>query len=263
MLTIQDYAAVNSLDEAFELLEKRRINTLLGGGAFLRLGSKRIGTAIDLSKLALDYVNEMDNVIEIGAMTTLRQIETSSALLNNFTGVLPRAASAIGGVQLRNIATVGGTVYSRYGFSDFLTALMVLNADVLLYKKGKIPLEQFMKEGSPRDILIKVIVPKTGLKASFLSVRNSKNDLAVLNAAVSRQDSRWRIAVGARPQRAALAVNASLYLSESLRLPESVERAAILACKELVFGTNLRAGAEYRKNICQVLVKRAITEVLQ
>lgn len=263
MLTIQDYAVVNSLDEAYEILKKRRINTLLGGGGFLRLGSKRIGTAIDLSNLGLDYINELDDVIEIGAMTSFRQIETSSVLQKYFAGVLPKAVSTIGGIQLRNIVTIGATVYSRYGFSDLLTALMVLDADVLLYQKGKISLKKFMKEGSPRDIVSKIIIPKTDLRASFLSLRNSKNDLAVLNAAVSRQGLSWRIAVGARPQRAALALNAAEYLAGTPLSPESIRRTAELASQELVFGTNLRAGADYRKNICQVLIKRAVTEVLQ
>lgn len=263
MLTIQDYTVVSSLEEAYKMLQKRRINTLLGGGAFLSLGSKRIGTALDLSGLGLDYINDLVDAIEIGAMTSFRQIETSKLLQENFSGILPHAVSTIGGIQLRNIVTAGATVYSRYGFSDFLTALMVLDADVVLFQKGRISLDKFMKDGSPRDIVIKIILPKSELTAAYKSLRNSTSDLAILNAAVSRKGSTWRIAVGARPQRAALAVAAAEYLANNPLTPESIQHAAQLAAQELVFGTNLRAGREYRQEICQVLVKRAVMEVVK
>ncbi|WP_338013823.1 hypothetical protein [Desulforamulus profundi] len=38
---------------------------------------------------------------------------------------------------------------------------------------------------------------------------------------------------------------------------------AAMAVEELSFGSNIRGTAEYRKAMCKVLVKRAITEVLQ
>lgn len=262
MITIQDYIFPKSIEEAYEILNKRRSNTIIGGSAFLRMGSKEIGTAIDLSNLHLNYISEMDETIEIGGMTTFREIETNSILLKYFDGILSESVKNIVGVQLRNIVTVGATVYSRYGFSDFITALLSLDADVVLYHGGKISLEEFLENGSKKDILVKIIIPKTDRKASFQMMRNSKSDYGILNVSVSNYDKDWKVVVGARPRRAKVAKNASKYLSGSKVEIEDIEYAAILAVNELNFGSNMRGSKQYREAICKVLVKRAIMEVL-
>lgn len=262
MISIQDYALPATLEEAYEVLTAKKSNTILGGCAFLRMGSKKIAVAVDLAKLGLDFINESDDNIEIGAMTTFRNIETSPVLAKYFNGVLPQAVSHIVGVQLRNSVTVGATVYSRYGFSDFITALLSLDADVVLYKGGQVSLETFLENGAKKDILVKVIIPKTDRKAAFQTMRNSRSDYAVLNAAVSNKENDWKVVVGARPQRAKIARAASHYLAESQLTKEDIEYAAELAANELTFGSNIRGSGEYREAICKVLVKRAIMEVL-
>lgn len=261
MILIRDYVVVSSLDEAHNLLQQRRSNTLLGGGAFLGLSSKKIGTAIDLSQLNLDFILEEDKTIEIGAMTTFRQIETSPLLHEYFNGILPHSVTNIGGVQLRNIVTVGGTIYPRYGFSDLLTALMVLEADIVLFKGGQLPLREFLEYKTTKDIIVKIIIPKNKRCAKFSALRNSQSDYALLNVAVSCLDNQWLIAVGARPQRAKIALEASLSLSRTGLTPQNIEHAALKASQELTFGTNMRGGKEYRKAISSVLIKRAIMEV--
>ncbi|HBH0945500.1 TPA: FAD-binding protein, partial [Clostridioides difficile] len=52
MITIKEYVVPKSLDEAYELLISRKNNIILGGCGFLKLGSKNIGSAIDLKDLA-------------------------------------------------------------------------------------------------------------------------------------------------------------------------------------------------------------------
>lgn len=41
---------------------------------WMRLGNARVKTAIDLSELGLDQIEETDHVFKIGAMCTLRQL---------------------------------------------------------------------------------------------------------------------------------------------------------------------------------------------
>lgn len=262
MITIKNYALPQKLEEAYSILNEKRNNVILGGCAFLRMGSKKIETAVDLSKLDLKYINENDETIEIGAMTTFREIETSSILKKYFDGVLPKSVENIVGVQLRNIVTAGGTVYSRYGFSDFITALLSLDAEIILYKQGRVALEEYLQKGAEKDILVKVIIPKTCRKAAFQMMRNSRSDYAILNVAVSNKDNDWKIVVGARPQRAKIAKEASQYLSKSNKSIEKIEEAALMVSKELNFESNMRGSKEYREAICKVLVKRAIMEVL-
>lgn len=128
---IKDYIRPKSLEEAYELLSSNKNSRILGGGAFLRLGSKCINTAIDLCDLDLNYIKETDEGIEIGAMTTFRDLEKSQILKEYFGNLLADALKGIVGVQFRNYVTVGASVYSKYGFSDLITALLALDCTLV------------------------------------------------------------------------------------------------------------------------------------
>jgi CO/xanthine dehydrogenase FAD-binding subunit len=263
VFTVLDVVQPDKLEEAYEILIKRRNNLILGGCAFLKMSNKRIGTGIDLSKLNLDYITEDHEHFEIGAMTTLRDMETNSLLKENFNGILPKSVRDIIGVQFRNGVTVGASVYSRFGFSDLITALLVLDTEVELYKSGRIPLRDFLENPYEKDILIRLWIKKNPRTAVFSSFRKSASDFAVLNVAVSKLNGQWTIAAGARPRRAAIAVSASEALGHGNLSIEDIDNAAQKASEELSFGTNARGSSSYRKTLCQVFVKRGIMEVLQ
>ena len=250
----------DTIDEAYEILMEKRNNAILGGCAFLRLGSSKIGTGIELSKLNLDYINEYDDEIEIGAMATFRDLETSTVLQNYFNGVIPKAVSHIIGVQFRNVVTVGASVYAKYGFSDLLTALLTLDTEVELYKGGRMTLLQFLEQDYEKDLLLKIWIKKDLRRVAYGNLRNSASDFPIINVAISNLDNQWQIVAGARPGRATVATRASAKLSQG---NYNVKDIASIATEELVFGTNARGTAEYRKAVCQVLIERGIQEVLQ
>ncbi|WP_312640681.1 FAD binding domain-containing protein [Hydrogenoanaerobacterium sp.] len=256
MYTIKSYQFAQSLDEACELLQKDSKNAVLGGCCWLKMGHKKIRTAIDLSRLDLSYITEGDGKIYIGATTTLRELETSPLLQKRFGGILPQCVHNIVGVQFRNMATVGASVFSRYGFSDIITALLALDTSVELHLGGVMPLEEFIALPPQRDILKQLIIADDGRTAAYQSMRNTATDFPVLAVAAGCLEDDWKISVGARPACAALAVNAAKLLSQGA----SAEQAAEAAAKELTFGDNLRASAEYRRLLAEVLVKRAVQQ---
>ena len=262
MFTLTDIVQPNTLEEAYSILTKRKNNQILGGTAFLRMGNKRIGTGIELSNLGLDYIKEDDNYIEIGAMTTLRSLEVSSILNNNFNEVIKNAIKDIIGVQLRNVVTVGASVFSKYGFSDLIVALLCLDTEVELYSAGRMSLDAFLERGLERDILTKVYIKKNNKSASYKSMRNAKSDYPMLNVSVSKLDNEFKICVGARPQRAKVAVKASEFLSNNEIDEANINTAIDMMVNEISFGSNMRASKEYRTQISKVLVKRAIMEVI-
>ncbi len=263
MFTLLDLVQPDNLAEAYQILSDKRNNTILGGCTFLKMGSKRIGTAIDLSNLKLSYIKEQAGFIEIGAMTSLREIETHKRLMECFNGVLPKSVHNIIGVQFRNSVTVGASVYSKYGFSDLITTMLALNTEVELYKSGRMPLIDFLNKPKEKDILVRLWIKVDNRKAAYLNLRNSASDFSVLNVAVSKLEDQWTVVVGARPRRAAIATSASAALSKGELSIEEIEDAAKRAAEELSFGTNMRGTANYRRALCQVLVKRGIMEVLQ
>ncbi|KUO77345.1 MAG: FAD-binding protein [Desulfosporosinus sp. BRH_c37] len=263
MFSLNDLVQPEELETAYQILTDKRNNTILGGCAFLKMGSKRIGTAVDLSNLKLSYINETDGYIEIGSMTSLRELETHPLLKESFNGVLPKSVRNIIGVQFRNCVTVGASVYAKYGFSDLITALLVLDTEVELFKGGRMPLVDFLKRPKGKDILVKLWIKLDNCIATYLNLKNSASDYSVLNVAVSKLDERWTIVVGARPRRAAIATNASAALAKGTQSAAEIEDAAQKTAEELSFGTNMRGTAVYRKALCKVLVKRAIMEVLR
>ena len=261
MFTVMDIVQPATVEEAYSILTKRKNNQVIGGSAWLRMGSKRIGTAVELSQLNLDYIKEDEEYIEIGAMTTFRSLETSEVIENNFGRIIKDSVKDIIGVQFRNVVTVGGTILSKFGFSDLIVALLALDTEVELANAGRIKLYDFINKEYEKDLLTKIYIKKNDVKATYKSLRNAQSDYALLNVSVSKNDNKVKIYVGARPQIATLAVKASEFLSNNELSDVNIEKASQIVSEELAFGTNMRASKEYRTLMSKVLVKRALMEV--
>ena len=142
MLKFQNYVRAKSLEEAWELNQNKR-NRVLGGMMWMKMSNNTIGTAIDLCDLGLDKIEETEEEFSVGAMVTLRDIELHENLNCYTQGVVQEAVKSIVGVQFRNTATVGGSIFGRFGFSDVLTVFLAMDSYVELYKGGIMPLEKF------------------------------------------------------------------------------------------------------------------------
>jgi len=261
MLQIEQHLSPVSLKEAYETLMSVSGSLVLGGCGYIRLGDRTISTAIDLSNLGLDFVREKQSSVEIGAMTTLRTIETNSLCRSLWHGMLPKSVENIVGVQLRNCVTIGGTVAGRYPFSDPLAALLALDTRLQFHHHGEIALEDFLAGPAIKDILVSIVIAKNDQIGAFQSVRRTKTDYAVLNTAVAKTDDDYRIVVGARPGRAVLVPEASNHLLANGLNETTAREAGTIAAAHLQFGDNPRGSGEYRKAICPALVARALLEV--
>ena len=252
MLKIKSYVRPQSLKEAYELLTKKRSNVILGGMLWLKMQNKTVDTAIDLQDLGLGCIEETDRAWKIGAMVSLRDLELHKGLNLATQGAMRESLAHIVGVQFRNTATIGGSLYGRFGFSDVLTLFQVLDAKIDLYHHGLLSVEEFCQlPRRDRDLLIRVIVPKKSRSVVYLSQRNSATDFPVLTCAVSKTDNGICCSVGARPGKAVCLRN----------LPEDPDAAAAQVAAQLQFGSNVRAGMDYRREICRVLVRRAMTQL--
>ena len=261
MFTVGQLIQPDTVAEAYRILKEKKDAAVLGGCAFLRMGSRAIGTAIDLSHLDLMGIKEHDDVVEIGAMTTFRMLETDSIVNKCFDGLLADAVKPIIGVQFRNVVTVGATVFSKYGFSDLITALLALETEVELAHGGRMALETFLNRSYEKDILTRVWIRKEARRTAYQSFRNSASDFPILTAAVSLLPGQGRIVIGARPLKAAIAQKASLEMSRMDLHSLRIDEIASLAAEEMTFGANMRGSAEYRRELCKILVKRAVAEV--
>ena len=224
MMTIREYKRAESLEEAWQLNQKKP-NRILGGMIWLKMETINVGTAIDLSGLGLDTIEENE------------------------------------GVQRRNLATVGGSIYSRFGFSDVLTMFLAMDCDVELYKGGILPLQEYAQRPYDRDVLVRLIVKKTPMQLYYQSVRNSQTDIPVLTCAAARMENGdYRIVIGARPLRA---VRFELPAEPALAGEQLAAQFAEGIKTQIVTGSNMRGSAEYRRHLAGVLTKRAVLELEQ
>ena len=201
MLKIKSYVKVKSIAEAYELNQKKTA-LVLGGMVWLKMGNRNISTAIDLSGLGLDTVQVTDDEFVIGCMTPLRELEINKRLNEYTHGAVRESLRHIVGVQFRNCATIGGSIWGRYGFSDVLTMFLALDTWVELYNGGTIPLAQFASMEKDNDILVNIIVKKQPLNSVYLSQRNNSTDFPVLTCAAALIDGKARTVIGARPGKA-------------------------------------------------------------
>jgi len=262
MLQIENYIEVANLDDAYHLLSVEPGAVVLGGCGYLKLAGRKIGHAIDLSALQLDQIEETAAGIEIGAMTSLRSVETAPVLTEFADGLLPESVKNIVGVQMRSCVTMGGSVAGRYPFSDPITALLALDADLLFHHHGTVSLRQYLTGKGIRDILVKIILPKECTGGSFQSIRKSSTDYAVVNVAVTKMESGFHLAVGSRPGRAVRVEEVEKFLDAEGLSGKSAVRAGEIAAQVIKFGDNPRGSSEYRKAVCPVLVKRALLSIL-
>ena len=260
MLKIREYKKVESLEEAWQLNQKRS-NRIIGGMLWLKMSNWNVQTAIDLSGLGLDGIEENEDSFSIGCMVTLRQLETHSGLNQYTNGAMKEALRHIVGVQFRNVATVGGSLYGRYGFSDVLTIFMAMDAQVELYKGGLISISDFAKMPYERDVLVRIIVKKTPANYYYESVRNTDTDFPVLTCAAALTGEGLRICIGARPKRAVLLPDQKGLLKAPVT-KEKAEQIAAYAMEQISTDSNMRGSAKYRSHLIQELVTRAVEQLL-
>lgn len=276
MFYYNQYVRAQSLDEAYELYQKKP-NFVLGGMLWLKMKNKTLGTAIDLCDLGLDQIDEDENEFRIGAYATLRQIETHEALNAYTHGAIAESVRHIVGVQFRNVATVGGSIWGRFGFSDVMTIFRALGAKVQLHKAGIMDLDEFAAlPRTTRDVLVSVIVPKNAKGVVYLSQRNQSTDFPVLTCAVANRSGRYVAVIGASPYMAepvwdeygildCLAdakTDGNAALTDNSETNAKIDKFAEYVAEHIRFGSNIRAGAEYREIICRVLTRRAVTQSL-
>ena len=289
MINIQKYIRAQSLDEAYRLNQNRQ-NRIIGGMLWLKMGKGNVNTAIDLCGLGLDVVEETEEQFSVGAMVTLRQIELHEGLNVYTWGAAAAAVKDIVGVQFRNLATIGGSIWGRFGFSDVLTFFLSMETYVELHKGGIIPLEQFASMKYDNDILVRLIVKKIPGEFIYSSMRNQRTDFPVIACALSRIggkrpaaigesrlqtegecptaigeslsqiEEEYRAVIGARPDRA-MAVRDERGLLSGGLTEEGIKAFADYVAEVTPTGSNTRGSAAYRTHLIRVLTERKLSEL--
>jgi aerobic carbon-monoxide dehydrogenase medium subunit len=272
-----DYEVAESPEHAVDLLGRHGEDAklLAGGQSLLSLMKLRLAfptVLVDIGRLdELAYVRDDGDRIAIGALTTHDAVHRSE-LLQEACPLLAHAAGEVGDPQVRHVGTIGGSVAHGDPASDIPTALLALEAELVVRGAGgerTLPATGFFRsafetELGPQDLLTEIRVPRTGgMGWSYLKFHPRAQDWAIVGVAALLERSNGRVGraavaltnMGPTPMRATA-------LEQALAGGADVAAAA----ESVVEGTSPVsdpfASAEYRTELAKVLARRALEEAL-
>ena len=274
------------LEEATRLLfELGAKGCPLAGGTDVLVSMKGKGfepeVLIDLKKIGelRGIAPEGDRGLSIGATTTLHEVETSKRV-RQICPVLAETVGQIGSMQIRNRGTIGGNVGNGSPASDSARALLILDAEMEVASASGtriVPIESFfvgpgetaIRRGEIlRRILVRALKPDTRTASIKYGPRRAM-DCAIVSVAValafdpSGACRVARIALGSVAPTPIRARRAEGLLVGQTITQRHLEKAAAAAQTEVQPITDLRASAGYRAHMVEVLVKRALQNVLE
>lgn len=247
---INAYHRPKTLDEALALLAKPNVIPL-GGGTLLAQSKTDSVEAVDLQSLGLNTVKRRGNNLEVGATVTLQQLLESEDCPEALKAALKLEAP----LNLRNAATVAGTLVSCDGRSTFATVLLALDAKLeIRYSTNESRVStigEFLPL-RPRGLITSITLPLS-VKLAFDYVSRSPADKPIICAALAQWNSgRTRLALGGYGKSPLLAMDGTE--------AEGLEPAARNAYHE---AADEWASAEYRMDIAATLAKRCLEKLAQ
>jgi aerobic carbon-monoxide dehydrogenase medium subunit len=270
-----------TLQEASRLLkDKGAGGRFLAGGTDLVIAIKEKGLipkyVVDLKKVpGLSGIREnADGSITIGALTTMREIETDS-LLNKKYPFLCQSAAEVGSIQIRNRATVGGNMANATPSADVAPSLIALNATAKIVDAGGeriVALEEFFRGPgqtimNPHEILTEIVIPKTRQQLVGEYLKFSPRDMMDLayvgiavayNIATDKRCSSVRIVLGAVAPTPIRAHKAEGLLEGQLLTQELAAKVGAEAARESKPISDVRSSADYRRAMVGAMTKRAL-----
>lgn len=278
-----EYHAPATLDEALALAAQYGddARVIAGGQSLVPMMNIRLARpdhVIDINNIdGLSYIHLADGGIRIGATTRHHQIEKSSELIR-LCPPLPAAARNIGHYALRERGTIGGSLALADPAAEYPLMAMLLDADVVATSSAGervIPASDFFVSVfttslEPEEIVTAVRLRELGQGEGwgFRWLARRSGDYAIVNAAtILSLDGAGKIAgaaialggVGATPVRLT-----ALEQSVVGRHPTGDWASAIAAeaAASIEPESDKHASSEYRKELIQVLLGRALEDAL-
>jgi CO/xanthine dehydrogenase FAD-binding subunit len=249
---IKEYKRPQTIEESLELLAQP--DTLpLGGGTLLSRSGPGSVKVVDLQSLGLNHVRKKGNILEVGATVSLQQLLENE----HAPDVLKTAIKLEAPLNLRNAASVAGTLVSADGRSTLTTVLLALDAKLTIEggpqtEDGKrsmlVGLGEFLplRPENLRGKLITSIEFPLNVKLAIEVVARTPADKPIVCAALAQWPSgRTRLALGGYGKAPLLAMDGT----ES----EGLETAARNAFHE---SSDEWGSAEYRMDMAATLAKR-------
>ena len=266
-----------TLSEASRLFAEEHAQ-LLAGGTDIIIGMKALTetpqSVISLQKIpGLAGITTDGDSINIGAMTTVREVELSADVQQHHTA-LAEGAAEIGSIQIRNLATIGGNIAHASPAADTVAGLLVADAQVDIASadgERTVPIDElFTGPGqtvlTPGEIITRFRLPSPASGSHYIKHKiREVMDLAFIGvAAASNMDNGTitdaRIGLAAVAPTTIRATEAEALLKGNAPTPELLEQAGEAAAAAASPISDLRCSAEHRREMVDVLTRRTLRQ---
>ncbi|RPI26445.1 MAG: hypothetical protein EHM70_19025 [Chloroflexota bacterium] len=262
---IIEYYRPQTVEEALALIQRENPVTLpMGGGSALSQPSAEPIAVVDLQALGLNQLHRRGHLLELGATMTLQQLSDAlGELSGDGDGMVPALLEVIrreATHNLRQVATVAGTLVAADGRSPFTTALLALDAALEARggASGASAVEQVslgdllpMRAEALKGRLIVGVRLSLNLRLAYEYVARTPSDWPLVCAAAARWPSgRTRVALGGYGKAPILAMDGPQ--------PEGAGVAAGSAYRD---AADEWASAEYRQEIAATLTRRCLAQL--
>jgi CO/xanthine dehydrogenase FAD-binding subunit len=240
----------------------------LGGGTVLmrEINAGLVqGRVIRSTDPALTQIRAVGDGFEIGAGVTMTAIANHTEL-----SFLHPVVRAIGGPQIRNMATIGGNLFAEPPYGDLAAALLALGARLVMAGGQARPIEEFFRDRKRAGLITAIQLPRPRDNKSFAFHKVSRvkpKGVSVMSfsALLPRDAGRLRgvrigcIGLGSGPLRAFSAERA---LEGQVLDQASISRAAQLVTDGMEPPTDALASSWYRREVAGVHLKRLLERMI-
>ncbi|MCA3422542.1 MAG: FAD binding domain-containing protein [Roseomonas sp.] len=240
----------------------------LGGGTVLmrEINAGFVqGRIIRSTDPVLKQIRQSGDGFEIGAGVTMSALANHAEL-----AFLHPVVRAIGGPQIRNMATIGGNLFAEPPYGDLAAALLALGARLVMAGGQARPIEEFFRDRKRAGLITAIQLPRPRDNKSFAFHKVSRvkpKGVSVMSfsALLPRDAGRLRgvriacIGLGPGPLRAFSAERA---LEGQVLDAASITRAAQLVTDGLEPPTDALASSWYRREVAGVHLTRLLERMI-
>ncbi len=266
-----------TLEEALEAL-KADGSRLLAGGTDL-LNRMKDGRETPTRVIYIGRLPELTGMSDgdpfvLGAAVPMSVVERHPVIRESFPA-LAEAVNSVGGLQIRNTATIAGNLGNASPGADTTPVLVAYGAELVLTSSGGeriVPVEEFFTGPGktvlkPGELIKQVRIPKPGISsgAAFMKITRVTLDIAKINCAVylereGRLCKTLRIAVGSAAPRIVRAHKAEKALTGAGVTEHSLKKAWALIGDDIRPIDDIRSTGEYRREVASVLAGDVFNE---
>lgn len=277
LYNLREYHRPNDLEEAARLLQRKGIKTvvLAGGVGVIGEGTSEIEAVVDLSNLGLDFIEREDDTLLLGAMVRLQTLVESLGEIAS--GLLAETAQRQAASNIRNAATLGGTLASGDIHSPLSVALAAMKARVKMYgQPGEMlfwtDLASEVRTSGLKGRLITAItlkIPDGKTGAAYEQVARTPADHPIVCVASVAYSSSAQI-IETNTAIGGLLNSRLITISQAITDGDVATAAEALLGKitpdrtpETAYVSDFLGSAEYRRSVAPVLTRRALTSALE